>query len=191
MVGDANEQLQPRTVNETPKNLTSSHSRISLSGLLNVIDGVASHEGRVLIMATNNLDQLDDALLRPGRIDLRVRFELVTHSQAEKLFVQMFSPLDGDYQSSPFSAETKKATATATNNGHTLKSALERGNPKHSEDAYDQDGIVELARQLVREIPNGILSAAEIQGFLMMHKKRPADAVAQVGKWAASRRTGR
>jgi len=37
---------------------------ISLSSLLNVIDGVASHEGHVLIMTTNYLDLLDGALIR-------------------------------------------------------------------------------------------------------------------------------
>ncbi len=39
---------------------------ISLSGLLNAIDGVASHEGRVLVMTTNFPKRLDDALIRPG-----------------------------------------------------------------------------------------------------------------------------
>lgn len=42
---------------------------ISLSGLLNIIDGVASHEGRVLIMTTNHPEKLDEALIRPGRVD--------------------------------------------------------------------------------------------------------------------------
>lgn len=39
---------------------------ISLSGLLNVIDGLASPEGRVLIMTTNHPEKLDHALIRPG-----------------------------------------------------------------------------------------------------------------------------
>ncbi|KAK4934393.1 hypothetical protein LTR10_024330 [Elasticomyces elasticus] len=47
-----------------------SDSKISLSGLLNAIDGVAAAEGRVLIMTTNYRDQLDEALVRPGRVDM-------------------------------------------------------------------------------------------------------------------------
>ncbi len=35
--------------------------RLSLSGLLNILDGVASQEGRVLIMTTNHLEKLDKA----------------------------------------------------------------------------------------------------------------------------------
>jgi chaperone BCS1 len=60
-------------------------SSISLSGLLNTIDGAASHEGRVLVMTTNFPEKLDPALVRPGRVDLQVGFSLATHGQCRKL----------------------------------------------------------------------------------------------------------
>ncbi|KXJ92856.1 P-loop containing nucleoside triphosphate hydrolase protein [Microdochium bolleyi] len=63
---------------------------ISLSGLLNAIDGVASHEGRVLIMTTNVPEALDEALIRPGRVDLQVAFSSATTRQAEELFLRMY-----------------------------------------------------------------------------------------------------
>ncbi|KAK4238722.1 BCS1 N terminal-domain-containing protein [Achaetomium macrosporum] len=65
---------------------------ISLSGLLNAIDGVASHEGRVLIMTTNKPETLDEALIRPGRVDLQVAFTNATQEQARELFVRMYEP---------------------------------------------------------------------------------------------------
>ncbi|KAL2259919.1 hypothetical protein VTK26DRAFT_6242 [Humicola hyalothermophila] len=65
---------------------------ISLSGLLNAIDGVASHEGRVLIMTTNKPETLDEALIRPGRVDLQVAFSNATQEQARELFVRMYEP---------------------------------------------------------------------------------------------------
>ena len=65
---------------------------ISLSGLLNAIDGVASHEGRVLIMTTNFPDKLDEALIRPGRIDMKVAFTNATRTQIRELFTRMYSP---------------------------------------------------------------------------------------------------
>lgn len=68
---------------------------ISLSGLLNAIDGVASHEGRVLIMTTNKPEELDEALIRPGRVDLQVAFTYATQSQAKELFERMY---EGDKQ---------------------------------------------------------------------------------------------
>jgi chaperone BCS1 len=65
---------------------------ISLSGLLNAIDGVASHEGRVLIMTTNKPEALDEALIRPGRVDLQVAFTNATQQQARELFIRMYEP---------------------------------------------------------------------------------------------------
>ncbi|KAK4097787.1 hypothetical protein N658DRAFT_433352 [Parathielavia hyrcaniae] len=65
---------------------------ISLSGLLNAIDGVASHEGRVLIMTTNKPEALDEALTRPGRVDLQVVFTNATKEQARELFIRMYEP---------------------------------------------------------------------------------------------------
>lgn len=64
---------------------------ISLSGLLNAIDGVASHEGRVLFMTTNKPESLDMALIRPGRVDLQVKFTNATKQQIEELFVRMYT----------------------------------------------------------------------------------------------------
>lgn len=65
-------------------------SRISLSGLLNVIDGIASTEGRILIMTTNAVETLDPALVRPGRIDMVINFELLTQADARELFILMY-----------------------------------------------------------------------------------------------------
>ncbi|KAJ5593451.1 hypothetical protein N7537_010355 [Penicillium hordei] len=49
-----------------------STSAITLSGLLNVLDGISSQEGRVLVMTTNHIEHLDEALIRPGRADKKV-----------------------------------------------------------------------------------------------------------------------
>ncbi|KAL2135395.1 hypothetical protein VTI74DRAFT_8628 [Chaetomium olivicolor] len=73
-------------------NDSSEKKGISLSGLLNAIDGVASHEGRVLIMTTNKPEALDEALIRPGRVDLQVAFTNATQEQARELFVRMYEP---------------------------------------------------------------------------------------------------
>lgn len=44
-------------------------NRLTFSGLLNALDGVASAEGRILFMTTNYVDRLDPALIRPeGRL---------------------------------------------------------------------------------------------------------------------------
>ena len=43
--------------------------QLSLSGLLNVLDGVVDTPGRILVMTTNHPEMLESALIRPGRID--------------------------------------------------------------------------------------------------------------------------
>ena len=43
---------------------------ISMSSLLNTLDGVATPHGLISVMTTNNFDILDEALTRPGRMDL-------------------------------------------------------------------------------------------------------------------------
>lgn len=48
---------------------TKKATSVSMSTILNTLDGIASLSGNVLIMSTNHLDDLDRALTRRGRID--------------------------------------------------------------------------------------------------------------------------
>ena len=40
---------------------------ITMSGVLNSIDGVSTADSQILIMTTNHKENLDPALIRPGR----------------------------------------------------------------------------------------------------------------------------
>jgi mitochondrial chaperone BCS1 len=66
-------------------------NRLTLSGLLNALDGVAAPEGRIVVMTTNHLEKLDAALIRPGRTDVKVHFGNATTDQALRLF-ERFCP---------------------------------------------------------------------------------------------------
>lgn len=46
----------------------------NLSYLLNILDGLNECSGRIIIMTTNKIDTLDKALIRPGRIDIKIEF---------------------------------------------------------------------------------------------------------------------
>jgi len=47
---------------------------LTLSFLLNLLDGVLETPGRILIITTNFPEKLDRALVRPGRIDVKIEF---------------------------------------------------------------------------------------------------------------------
>jgi hypothetical protein len=64
---------------------TKAKPTITLSGLLNVIDGVEANVGRVLVLTTNHKDRLDPALTRPGRCDVHVELGYCTWEHVEFL----------------------------------------------------------------------------------------------------------
>ncbi len=67
-------------------------SRCTLSGVLNVIDGVASQEGRIVLMTSNMAHKLDKALIRPGRIDRMIFLDNISQRSAELMFLRMYTP---------------------------------------------------------------------------------------------------
>ena len=64
---------------------------VTLSGLLNVIDGMLSPAGAIFIMTTNHIEKLDPALLRPGRVDLKLHVTYADRDQKLALY-QRFYP---------------------------------------------------------------------------------------------------
>jgi hypothetical protein len=54
------------------------HDKLSLSCILNVIDGILEQPGRILIITTNFRNKIDSALLRRGRVDIEVNFRKCT-----------------------------------------------------------------------------------------------------------------
>ena len=74
------------TGDKTPEPSSSDTPKISLSGLLNALDGVGAQEGRLLFATTNRYETLDAALRRPGRMDVHVEFKLASQYQAAELF---------------------------------------------------------------------------------------------------------
>ena len=169
---------------------------ISLSGLLNAVDGVASHEGRVLVMTTNYIENLDSALLRPGRVDMQVEFTLATKHQIREIFIRMYcnelSPAKGSEKimSIPkdVPAKSKEHLYEKAPNGHVnqissdidehLQCLLRKTEAKYSRLDLDQ-----LADTFAEKVPDHTFSPAEVQNFLISRKKNPRKAVEDVELW--------
>ncbi len=189
---------------------------ISLSGLLNAIDGVASHEGRVLVMTSNFPEKLDNALIRPGRIDMRIDFTKATRSQMTELFTRMYSPDTTAKPTKLITASTTSGHAPATavhkikedlqqpfTNGHlpaqeltppksprepTTPSGASKKTPALTTPASDLTALQlhEIASAFAASLDENTYTPAEIQGFLLTRKKEPVKALSEVTAWKVS-----
>lgn len=152
---------------------------ISLSGLLNAIDGVASHEGRVLVMTTNKPDSLDSALIRPGRVDLQVAFGNASKVQIKELFERMYT--SDNPRTRPVTNSTQLVSAKSVASTASRKSAAET--IVEAGFGFEERSLEACARMFADAIPDGVFSPAEVQGFLLKRKKEPQRACGEVGRW--------
>jgi mitochondrial chaperone BCS1 len=63
---------------------------VTLSGLLNALDGFSAPDNVLFIMTSNQIEALDPALLRPGRIDYRLYLGPATEEQKVQLYRRFF-----------------------------------------------------------------------------------------------------
>ncbi len=61
---------------------------VTLTGLLNVLDGVGTPDGLVTVVTTNNRAALQDALIRAGRIDFDMEVGFLTNEQLNALVIR-------------------------------------------------------------------------------------------------------
>lgn len=84
---------------------------ITLSGLLNTLDGALSPEGQIIIMTTNYPEKLDDALIRPGRIDAKVHLGYPKKKQRQEMFRRFFPDSSADIEKQFVEASDGKSPA--------------------------------------------------------------------------------
>lgn len=63
---------------------------VTLSGLLNALDGIATPHGLLTILTTNTPDVLDPAIVRPGRVDLVEHFGHATAEQVGRIIQRWY-----------------------------------------------------------------------------------------------------
>ncbi|HEV7737687.1 MAG TPA: AAA family ATPase, partial [Chlamydiales bacterium] len=137
-----------------------SSTGVTLSGLLNALDGLVAQEGRLLFATTNCMEALDEALCRPGRMDVHVEFKNASRSQARQLFRCFFPPTPSE------------SDKVANSNVPHFRSV-----PLTPHEASS------LAEKFSDAIPEGVFSVATLQGFLLNYKDKPCVAVEVAPEW--------
>lgn len=62
---------------------------LTFSGMLNSLDGLGRKDNLIIFITTNYRDKLDDALVRPGRIDKEIHFGYATHNQITQIYTNL------------------------------------------------------------------------------------------------------
>ncbi|KAL7895811.1 BCS1 N terminal domain-containing protein [Trichoderma sp. SZMC 28014] len=186
---DAAPTPAPGTDSSAPSPASSSSSsgssgRLSLSGLLNILDGVASQEGRLLIMTTNHIEKLDKALIRPGRVDMIVPFSLADKTMSESIFRAIYAPFESEFASKELAIQAKDGSSTPKR-AEPSEDAKERWARQHAEIS---ERIEELSTHFSAKIPEHEFSPAEIQGLLLRHKRSPEEAIEAADAWVIQTR---
>lgn len=184
----------------------STASRITLSGLLNAIDGIGAHDGRLLYATTNKYEALDQALCRPGRMDLHVEFRLGSRWQAAEMFKCFFMPSGEDKNEGKMNVSGYSSPIVESLNQDLIDWAEEKIITPVSEDlptppttcigsyhrtrgpTLSASEIDDLATVFSDSIPEREFSMATLQGYLMSYKTRPFEAAWEVGKWVGEQR---
>ena len=152
---------------------------------MNIVDGVGAGEGRIMVATTNYYDRLDEALIRPGRIDLEVKFELANKHQAREQFSKFYVPTitkdkePGFALSQYLTDQGKDGSPTTT----ALSEKYFKDKDLHLDDSDIITRINRLADQFVEDFPEYVISSASLQQYLLMYKSGPMEALANFKTW--------
>jgi chaperone BCS1 len=81
----------------TPMDVMSGWSMLSLTGILNALDGIVSLDNKILFLTTNVREELDQALIRKGRIDHTIELKALEHVEVLEYIELMFPGHPVDY----------------------------------------------------------------------------------------------
>jgi chaperone BCS1 len=63
---------------------------ITLGDILNVLDGIPERNGHILVLDTNRLEELDPALVRPGRIDRVIEWKKISSACGRRMMEHFY-----------------------------------------------------------------------------------------------------
>lgn len=84
------EKEPPGSPPDRPEDKSLDKFGVTLTGLLNVLDGFHAPDDVLFMMTTNKIEVIDAALLRPGRIDYRLYLGVASEQQKVGLYRRFF-----------------------------------------------------------------------------------------------------
>ncbi|TYJ56646.1 hypothetical protein B9479_002576 [Cryptococcus floricola] len=156
-------------------------STVTMSGLLNALDGVSSQEGCVVIATTNHLERLDPALIREGRFDDHIHFTFAIPRQARDLYVHLFPFEDfGPYsERSDFDLANEESEKSAVI--FTDQADLEKHASDFADAIFSTPNSINLPAEEVKTSKK--ITMAALQSYLTGYKYAPIDALEGASKW--------
>ena len=77
--------------------LIGEEDKITLDDILNLWDGICETPGRMIIISSNCYEELDPALVRPGRIDITLGLQNASYNVIREMFEHFYKiPIDED-----------------------------------------------------------------------------------------------
>ena len=98
-------------------------SKISFSALLNCMDGAFSKYGVITIMTTNHIDKIDEALIREGRIDVKINIDNPKKEMVES-YLSLFYETTVELQGYDFDFSMSKIQEICLQNKNNLNNAI-------------------------------------------------------------------
>ena len=84
---DAVNQIIIKSSSDKPTHIPTA---LTLDDILNVIDGIYENSDRIIVLTSNFYNKLDSALIRPGRIDITLKLENISHDEIAEFYFFAF-----------------------------------------------------------------------------------------------------
>ncbi|KAF8947128.1 hypothetical protein BGZ52_008160, partial [Haplosporangium bisporale] len=137
-------------------------NNVTLSGILNSLDGITAQEGSVVFMTTNHIRKLAPALIRPGRCDRKLLFDYADEHQIRGMCLKFLLSRSASGQ----------LTQDRLPNGETPSDEVDPEEQARM-DAYDAH-VHEVAEQVCQKITHkDAVTTAQLQAFFMLHRESP------------------
>ncbi|KAF9436988.1 hypothetical protein BGZ76_002343 [Entomortierella beljakovae] len=160
----------------------SGSNNVTLSGILNALDGITAQEGSVVFMTTNHIRKLAPALIRPGRCDRKMLFDYADEHQIKGMFLKFFLSRSTSGQADGEPCAPKRQHRVIKD---TTQKVEDDPKEQARKDAHDVM-IREIAEKITEKISyKDSVTTAQLQGFFMLHRDNAENILEKVPEFLA------